>query len=75
MNYYYNNSKLLGKYGLYDSYNLDQDFYANRYIAIDKGITAVMLANYFDGIIWKYFNKLEIIKDAMSELGFTKKGE
>ena len=75
LNYYYKNSKLLGKYGLFDSYNEDQDFYANRYIAIDKGITAVMLANYFDGIIWKYFNKLEIIKDAMSELGFTKKGE
>ena len=45
LNYYYKDSKLVGKYGLYDSYNLDQNFYANRYIAIDKGITAVMLAN------------------------------
>ena len=75
LEYYYQDKNLLGKFGLYDSYNLDKNWYCPYYIAIDKGITAVMLANYFDGIIWKYFNKLDIIQESLKELGFAKKGE
>lgn len=73
IDYYYKNNNLLGEFGLYDSYNIDKNFYCKYYIAIDKGISMVMLNNYFDGTIWEYFNKLDIIKESLKELGFKQK--
>lgn len=72
-NYYYSLNRLVGSYGLKDSFNLDQDWYATDYIGIDKGITALMIANYDSGFIWEQTNKSSIIKNGLANLKFTKK--
>lgn len=73
--YYYNNfPKLWCKYGFRDSYNLEMDkpWYSKECIGIDKGISMVMIENYFTGLIWKYFMKNEYVQKGMRLLGFTK---
>lgn len=64
---------LIGKYGLYDSFNPVQGWVADCYIGIDKGITLLMGANYYMRTVWRHFNNLAEIKQAMKLLGFNKK--
>ena len=71
MEYYYNTfPKLWGKYGFKDGYNLEKvkPWFAKEYIGIDKGIEIVMIENYLNGTIWKYFMKNEYVKKAMEIL-------
>jgi len=75
MEYYYNNfPKLWGKYGLKDGYNLENEepWFAKEYIGIDKGIEIIMIENYLNGTIWKYFMKNEFVKNAMEILEINK---
>ena len=62
---------LSGDYGLYDSFNPTLGWYADCYIGIDKGITLLMGANYYKRTVWKYFNSLKEIRNAMRILGFV----
>ena len=75
MEYYYNTfPELWGKYGFKDGYNLDNNklWFAKEYIGIDKGIEILMIENYLNGTIWKYFMKNQYVKDGLKKLGFTK---
>lgn len=75
MEYYYNNfNKLWGKYGFKDGYNLEKDkpWFAKEYIGIDKGIEILMIENYFNGTIWKYFMRNKYVKDGLTKLGFVR---
>lgn len=76
-NYYNNFPKLWCKYGFRDAYNLDVDkpWYSEECIGIDKGISMIMIENYFTGLIWKYFMKNKYIKSGLEILGFTKERE
>ena len=76
-NYYNNFPKLWCKYGFRDAYNLDVDktWYSEECIGIDKGISMIMIENYFTGLIWKYFMKNKYIKNGLEILGFTKERE
>ena len=77
MEYYYNTfPKLWGKYGFKDGYNLDcnKPWFAKEYIGIDKGIEILMIENYLNGTIWKYFMNNKYVKDGLEKLGFVKKG-
>lgn len=69
-NYYNNFPKLWGKYGFKDSYNLDtpKEWYAKEYIGIDKGISMLMIENYFTGLIWKYFMQNKYVIKGLEEL-------
>lgn len=72
--YYYNNPKLIGKYGLIDSYNLENgEWYSNSFTGINKGIGMVMIENYLNGTIWDYFMMDENVKRGIKLLGFIKK--
>lgn len=76
MEYYYNKfPKLWGKYGLKDGYNVSEKgkWYSKEYIGIDKGIEIVMLENYINGTIWKYFMKNKYVQKGIRELRFTEK--
>ncbi len=64
-------SKLNGRYGLVDSYNLDKNFYASSYIGIDKGITLCMLYNYVTDGIWTLTNGNEYLQNGLNALGIT----
>lgn len=74
--YYYNNfPELWGKYELKDGDNLEKDtpWFAKEYIGIDKGIEIVMLENYLNGTIWKYFMNNQYVKNRLKHLGFIEK--
>ena len=73
MEHYYNTyPKLWGKYGFIDGYNLEnnKEWYSKEYIGIDKGIEVLMIENYLNGTIWKYFMKNQYIKEGLEILGF-----
>ena len=71
---YYNNfPKLWGKYGFKDGFNLEgnKPWFSKEYIGIDKGIELLMLENYLNSTIWKYFMKNKYVKDGMDKLNIT----
>lgn len=75
MEYYYNTfPKLWGKYGFKDGYNLEKDrpWFAKEYIGIDKGIEILMIDNYLNGTVWKYFMRNKYVKKGLEKIGFTK---
>ena len=77
VSYYYqfNGGALVGKYGLYDSFNLEKDFFwvAQDVIGIDKGIALVMVENYRSGLIWECINNADFMDLAIEVLGFQAK--
>lgn len=76
MEYYYNHfPKLWGKYGFKDGYNLEngEAWFAEEYIGIDKGIGLVMMENYLNGTIWKYFMQNEYMQEGLRRLEFSEK--
>ena len=60
----YENHKdfLYGKYGFKDAFNTDRGWWAEEYLAIDVGITAIMIENYRSGLVWDKFMGLSAIK-------------
>lgn len=74
--YYYTllDGRLVGEYGLYDSYNLENNrvWIAKDVIGIDKGISLLMIENYRSELIWKYFNQAEFMDRAIEVLGFER---
>lgn len=71
-NLYHNHPETFGEFGFVDAYNFDKepDFYSDRVIGIDKGITLVMIENYRTGLIWNLFKKSEIVKSGLKRLAF-----
>ena len=74
MNYIYETyPESFGKYGFVDGINLEQNWFSNEYLGLDKGVTLLMIDNYFHGTTWKYYEENELIQKAIVKLGFTKK--
>lgn len=49
---------LYGKYGFYDSVNVETGEIAKAYLALDQGMIMVSIANYLeDGVIREYFHQ------------------
>lgn len=59
---------LKGEYGYKDALNTDEDWIANDYIGIDKGITMIMLANYEDESVWTSFMQNKYVIDGLGNL-------
>ncbi len=62
--------KLLGKYGFYDAFSVEYDWYPQRYLAIDQGPIVVMIENYRTGLIWDLFMSCEEVHNGLEKLGF-----
>ena len=60
---------LRGTYGFKDSFNPQQGWYDNDYIAIDQGPIIVMIENYRSQLLWKLFMSHPDIKALMTKLG------
>ena len=76
--YYYTfgDGKLVGKYGLLDSYNDNTGWglwVANDVIGIDKGISVLMIENHRSGLIWDCLSKSSFMQQAIKELQFQVK--
>ena len=69
--------ELIGEYGFVDAFNLEHldnngdPWIAKDVIGIDKGITLLMIANYENEFVWKYFMQNEFMNTAIEKLGFT----
>jgi len=63
--------KLLGKFGFYDAFSPQFDWYPKRYLAIDQGPIVVMIENYKTGLLWKLFMSAPEVQDGLNRLGFS----
>ncbi len=75
LNYIYENyQSTFGEYGFKDAFSLEKNqlWISEKYIGIDKGISMIMIDNYLNGTIHRYFMKHEIIKKAIKVLNFNK---
>ena len=73
MDYHYNtmDGQLVGKYGFYDAYNLENGKWIGKdVIGIDKGVSLLMIENYRSGLVWELFMNCDYIETAISVLGF-----
>lgn len=63
--------RLWGEYGFRDAFNLDQNWYANSYLAIDQGPIVAMIENYRTGLLWSLFMKNAEMAPALAAVGFV----
>lgn len=73
LKYFYRNQgeKLWGPYGFYDAFNLDQNWFADSYLAIDQGPIVDMIENYRTGLLWEKFMQNAEIQPALTAMGFV----
>jgi hypothetical protein len=71
-NIYFNlGDKAFGKYGPYDAFSVEEDWFPQTYLAVDQGPIVCMIENYRTGLLWDLFmNCPEIIK-GLNKLDFT----
>ena len=64
-----------GKYGFFDSYNLNTKppWYSHSLYGIDKGCSMLMVENYLSGLIWDVYSNSAYIQKALGILGFRKR--
>ncbi|OMP31417.1 glucoamylase family protein [Mangrovimonas sp. DI 80] len=68
---YKNQDSLIGKYGPYDAFSLQEPWYLPRYLAIDQGPIPVMIENYRTGLFWKLFMQNKDVQHGLKKLEFT----
>lgn len=68
--YYKLGDKLWGQYGFYDSFDLNDAWFANSTLAIDQGPIIDMIENYRSGLLWSLFMSCPEVKTGMKNLGF-----
>lgn len=69
--YYELGDKLFGKYGFYDAFSLEHEWFPEKYLAIDQGPIVVMIENYRTGLLWKLFMQNQDVQNGLKKLGFT----
>lgn len=68
---YKDHDTLIGKYGPYDAFSLQDNWFLPRYLAIDQGPIPVMIENYRTGLLWNLFMKNQDVKNGLTRLGFS----
>ena len=63
-------NKLWGKYGFYDAFSLEEDWFPHRYLAIDQGPIVIMIENYRTGLLWDLFMSCQEVQTGLDKLGF-----
>ena len=69
--YYDLGDKVMGPYGFYDAFSENDNWYIQRYLAIDQGPEIVMMENYRTGMLWKLFMSCPEVQDGLKKLDFT----
>jgi hypothetical protein len=69
--YYEQGDKLFGPYGFYDGFSLGENWFPQRYLAIDQGPIVVMIENYRSALLWNLFMSAPEITNGLMSLGFT----
>lgn len=73
LNHFYFNlgDKIWGKYGFYDAFSIESNWYPQRYLAIDQLTIAPMIENHRTGLLWNLFMGAPEIQEGLQKLGFT----
>jgi hypothetical protein len=73
MRYFYHElgDRLFGKYGFYDAFSETENWFPEKYLAIDQGPIVVMIENHRTGLLWDLFMKNPEISGGLEKLGFT----
>ncbi len=73
MRYFYEElgDKLMGPYGFYDAYSEEEDWFPQKYLAIDQGPIVVMMENYRSGLLWDLFMQAPEVQEGLTKLGFS----
>ncbi|APY09416.1 beta-glucosidase [Winogradskyella sp. J14-2] len=69
-NIYKNHDSLVGKYGPYDAFSFEHNWYTPRYLAIDQGPIPVMIENHRTGLLWNLFMQNKDVQAGLNKLGF-----
>lgn len=69
--YYDLGPKIWGKYGFYDAFSEQDNWYIPRYLAIDQGPIVVMIENYRTGLLWDLFMSAPEVQEGLKKLGFA----
>ena len=69
--YYKLGDKAWGPYGFYDSFDLNDAWFATSDLAIDEGPIINMIENYRTGLLWSLFMSCPEVQTGMKNLGFT----
>jgi len=64
-------SKIWGRFGFVDAFNLSRGWVAESNLAIDQGPIVVMIENARSGLLWKQFMSCPEIHVGLDRLGFT----
>lgn len=72
LKHFYRNlgERLWGQFGFYDAFNLQHNWFAKSYLAIDQGPIICMIENHRTGLLWKYFMKNPEVNAMLEKLGF-----
>lgn len=62
--------KVWGKYGFYDAYSEQENWYPQRYLGIDQGPIVVMIENGRSGMLWDLFMSAPEVQAGLKKLGF-----
>ena len=62
--------KVWGAYGFYDAFSQSDDWYPQRYLAIDQGPIAVMIENHRSELLWRLFMSHPDVQRGLRKLGF-----
>ena len=63
--------RLWGEFGFRDAFNLDHDWFASSYLAIDQGPIVCMIENHRTGLCWRMFMANPEIKPMLKKIGWT----
>ncbi len=69
--YYKLGNKIWSQYGFVDSFNLNNIWFADSFLAIDQGPQIGMIENYRTGLLWKLFMSCPEIQAGLTKLEFT----
>ncbi|TVZ14078.1 glucoamylase family protein [Maribacter sp. MAR_2009_72] len=70
-NLYTKHDTLIGKYGPYDAFSLEENWVLPRYLAIDQGPIPVMIENHRSGLFWMLFMTNNDVRNGLDKLGFS----
>jgi hypothetical protein len=69
--YYDLGGKIWGEYGFYDAFSEQNNWYPQKYLAIDQGPAIVMIENYRTGLLWNLFMSAGEVQNGLKLLGFS----
>jgi hypothetical protein len=69
--YYVLGNKIWGIYGFYDAFSVQDNWYPEKYLAIDQGPVVIMIENYRSGLLWDLFMSSPEVRNGLNKLGFS----